>query len=131
MTTGSIVVDASAAAAILFREPDSLRVAPRLFRARRAVVPPLFHLEVANIGRTKVRRREIEEAQAVALLATIESWPLVVETVPWKDAWMAAFDSGLSVYDAAYLHLANRLRLPLVSLDAALVAAARKSGGRP
>jgi len=126
VTTGRVVVDASAAAAVLFREPDSLRVAPRLFGASRAVVPQLFHLEVANIGRTKVRRREIHEAQAMELLATIESWPLVVETVAWKDAWTAALVSGLTVYDAAYLHLTIRLRLPLVSLDAALVAAARK-----
>lgn len=127
MTTGTVVVDASAAAAILFREPDSLRVAPRLFRASRAVVPQLFHLEVANIGRTKVRRHEIDEAQATGLLATIESWPLVVETVTWKDAWVAAFASGLTVYDAAYLHLAIRLQLPLLSLDAELVTAAGKS----
>ncbi len=128
MTTGSVVVDASAAAAILFREPDALRVAPRLFRATRAVVPQLFHLEVANIGRTKVRRREIDEVQAIALLASIDSWPLVVETVTWKDAWTAALASGLTVYDAAYLHLTIRLRLPLLSLDAALVAAAGKRG---
>jgi predicted nucleic acid-binding protein len=121
-----VVVDASAAAAILFREPDSVRIAPRLFRASRAVVPQLFHLEVANVGRTKVHRRELEESEAVELLAALESWPLEVEPVAWRDVWTTAFASGLTVYDAAYLHLAARRRLPLLSLDGALVAAAGK-----
>jgi len=126
VTSGDVVVDASAAAAIVFREPDSLRIARHLFRASRAVVPQLFHLEVANVGRTKVRRHEIDEAEAIELLATMESWPLKVETVAWREAWTVAFASGLTVYDAAYLHLADRLRLPLLSLDDTLVGAARK-----
>jgi predicted nucleic acid-binding protein len=36
----------------------------------------------------------------------------------------------LSVYDAAYLELATRLRLPLATLDAALGRAARAEGAR-
>ena len=126
MTNDAVVVDASAAAAVLFREPESLQVAHRLFRASRALVPQLFHLEVANVGRTKVRRREIGVAQAAEVLAEIESWPLEVETVGWQDAWATAFASGLTVYDAAYLHLAVRFKLRLLSLDEMLIAAARK-----
>jgi predicted nucleic acid-binding protein len=35
---------------------------------------------------------------------------------------------GLTVYDAAYLELAQRRRLPLATLDAALARAARAAG---
>jgi len=39
-----------------------------------------------------------------------------------------ALATGLPVYDAAYLWLAQSLRLPLASFDAAQVAAARQCG---
>ena len=39
-----------------------------------------------------------------------------------------ALDTGLPTYDAAYLWLAQSLRLPLATFDAAQMAAARKSG---
>lgn len=35
---------------------------------------------------------------------------------------------GLTIYDAAYLELAQRRRLPLASLDAALVEAVKAAG---
>jgi len=48
------------------------------------------------------------------------------------DAWSATVKladlHGLTIYDAAYLELAQRRRLPLATLDAALAAAARQSG---
>jgi len=39
-----------------------------------------------------------------------------------------ALDTRLPVYDAAYLWLAQSLRLPLATFDAAQAAAARKRG---
>ena len=39
-----------------------------------------------------------------------------------------ALETGLPVYDAAYLWLARSLRLPLATFDPAQIAAAKKSG---
>ncbi len=42
-----------------------------------------------------------------------------------SDAWDVAWSYELTVYDAAYLHLALARRLPLVTLDVDLRATAR------
>ena len=123
MTT-SCVLDVSSAAAILFREPDSQRVAPALLLIKRAVVPQIFHLELANVARTKVRRREIDWPQAEVLLRETAGWPVEVRTVAWEKAWALSMEHGLTVYDAAYLHLALEVRVPLMTLDSQLIAAA-------
>lgn len=120
----SCVLDVSAAAAILFREPDAERIAGALFSVKRVIVPQIFHLELANVARSKVRRRELERSAAEALLGETASWPVDVRVVSWQDAWSVSTSHGLTVYDAAYLHLAMDARLALMTLDTELITAA-------
>jgi len=47
-----------------------------------------------------------------------------------RAALVIALDHGLSIYDAAYLWLAQSLRLPLLSTDRSLARAARASSVR-
>jgi predicted nucleic acid-binding protein len=126
IVTVILVLDASAAAAVVFREPDGLLVAPHLFPAARVLVPQLFHLELANVARTKVVRREIDARRASQLLADVHKWPLDVISVRWERALRLALRSGLTVYDASYLRLARDRRVGLLTLDRAL----RVAGGR-
>ena len=121
---GTCVVDASAAAAVAFREPAASIVAPVLFRARALRVPHIFHVELASVGRTKVLRGELDWPQARACLAAAATWPLTVVPISWRLAWETALRSGLTVYDACYLCLARKRRLRLLTLDAILHAAA-------
>jgi predicted nucleic acid-binding protein len=120
----AVVLDASAACAVLFREPELALVLSALGDNPRLVVPPLFALEVANVARTKVRRRELSREAAEVLLDGIEKWPLDVVHVDWKDAWRLAWKHELTVYDAAYLWLSVDRELPLVTLDGELADAA-------
>lgn len=46
----------------------------------------------------------------------------------WSDILPLARQEGLTVYDAAYLDLAMRLALPLLTLDRDLAAAAKRLG---
>ncbi len=120
----SVVLDASAAGAVVFREPEALRVLPHLLAADAIVVPQLFFLELANIGRTKVRKGQIGVDDARTMLSETDSWPVQVLTVPWSDAWAAALRTHLTVYDASYLSIALRENRPILTLDHALIAAA-------
>lgn len=123
MTT-SCVLDVSAVAAVLFREPDGAVVAPLLFAIEQAFVPAIFHLELANVARTKVRRRELDWAAAEQLLCETSVWPVEVRPVAWQDAWPMAREHDLTTYDAAYLVLAIELSVPPLTLDGKLAAAA-------
>jgi len=123
-----IVVDASAAVAVLFREPDAKRVAPLLLTEKTIRVPQLFHLEIANVARTKVRRGEIDRRRARVLLGTTSAWPLEQVAAPWERLWPLAHTYGLTIYDAAYLWLARKSRCRLLTLDSALsIAAGRRA----
>ena len=66
---------------------------------------------------------------AMALLASLQR-EVVVETVigpGFADVSQAAQDEGLTFYDAAYLHVARRNSLELITEDSALQDAARQS----
>ena len=53
---------------------------------------------------------------------------MAAEGHPWNAVSAIADRHGLTVYDAAYLELAQRRRLPLATLDRALCRAAREAG---
>lgn len=118
------VLDASAAGAVVFREPAAELVGPILFQASQVLVPPLFAYELANVGRTKVLRHELDWEHAEDLLGDVASWPVRVVDVGWRDAWTLARRHGLTVYDAAYLALAASQDVRLLTLDAQLERAA-------
>lgn len=60
----------------------------------------------------------------------VNGLPITIDYTPANiaDNLKLATKYGLSSYDAAYLELAIRLRLPLATNDGALVAAATRAG---
>jgi predicted nucleic acid-binding protein len=128
------VVDCSVALAWCF--PDEKAPYPQAvldsLATARAVVPALWHLEVANCLLVGERRKRSTEADTVSWLSFLSSLPLAVddETVgrAWSDVLHLARAHGLSAYDAAYLELALRRGLPLATLDDKLKAAAQAIG---
>ncbi|MBK7975096.1 MAG: type II toxin-antitoxin system VapC family toxin [Deltaproteobacteria bacterium] len=126
----TLVLDASAAAAVLFREPSAERFVRLLFETSEVIVPPIFPFELANVARSKVLRHELAWSDAEALLGETQGWLVTLVDVGWKDAWSVARRHGLTVYDASYLSLAIARDLSLLSLDDALVRAAGKRAVR-
>ena len=122
------VVDVSAVAAMLFGEPDGPWVHALLSGAP-LIVPGIFHFELGNTCRMKCRRHPDE---AEALLANWMDWnsePPVTSMATDLIATMhLARDHSLTFYDASYLWLAQNRTAELISLDKALVLAARSLG---
>ncbi|MGH8605309.1 MAG: type II toxin-antitoxin system VapC family toxin [Gammaproteobacteria bacterium] len=92
-----------------------------------AVVPSLWPIEVGNVllaatrsGRISVRDWKRVESNLAAL--PIEVDPETSEQM-WRATMPLAFKHKLSTYDATYLELAARLKLPLATLDKELRAA--------
>ena len=97
-----------------------------------AVVPSIFHLEIANILIIGERRKRSTEAKAAAFLSRLSVLPFIVDgqtpSRAWSDTIALGRAHGLTSYDAAYLELALRESLPLASLDRDLKAAAKALG---
>lgn len=130
----TLVIDASVALTWCFedeRRPETDAIGQRvLFET--AVVPSLFHLEIANILLVAERRKRITWAEAERRIERMERMQLAVDDETIAQAWGVITDlarsEGLTTYDAAYLELALRLGMPLATLDKDLAAAARRRG---
>lgn len=130
----TFVVDCSVSLAWCFEdEQDAASIAVlRRAAAEGAFVPEFWPLEAVNTLLRAERRGRITREKRDVFTRQLRALPLVIDTETHTQAWDAtaalAARHGLTAYDAAYLELAARKRLPLASRDAALAAAAREAG---
>jgi predicted nucleic acid-binding protein len=129
----SLVVDSSVTLAWFFEDErtNAADAVLRLVAKSGAVVPSLWRLEVANALQSAVRRGRIDAAFRDASIADLRLLPILLDAETDRHAWdgtlAIAERRGLTLYDATYLELAQRLRVPLASLDRELRAACRAS----
>ncbi len=129
-----VVIDASAAGALLLPEPEfpMERFFKKLKEGSELHIPALFWWELANILVQAVRRKRIEGRQVsegLRLMSTLPFQPAeAVDPATAEALAEEAMTWGLSSYDAAYVSLARRMSLPLLSLDRAMLRAASKAG---
>ena len=130
----TFVLDCSVTMAWVFPDEATAETA-RLrdaLRDGRAFVPALWPIEVANVLLAATRRGRIAEADWPRIWRNLEALPITIEpaSVPRIRGRVldVASANGLSVYDATYLELAVRMRLPLATLDRALADVARAAG---
>ena len=128
----AFVLDCSVTMAWIF--PDEATDATDRLRdgllGTRAFVPALWPVEAANALLVATRRGRIAQ----------DEWPGIRaqcaadrgRTGSASRTWGAALDlaqaHGISVYDAMYLELAVRMRMPLATLDRALRTAGESAG---
>lgn len=97
-----------------------------------AVVPPLWRYEVANGLQMAMRRGRIDADRRDRMIHSLADLDVSIDDESLAQAWSATLALsclyGLTVYDAAYLELAQRRRLPLATLDRPLAVAARAAG---
>lgn len=124
------VLDSSAALARAAPDETLPRNVQRLLETDTAVAPALWPFETVN-GLEIMRRRGRLDEQAVGdALDVLRLLPIEIEPPDFERNAHAvlplARKCSLTVYDAAYLELAKRRRLPLATLDEGLRRAARK-----
>jgi predicted nucleic acid-binding protein len=126
----SLVLDSSVTLAWIY-EHESTEAIRRVFDSvadEGALVPALWRLEVANGLTRAVRRGRIDAAFRQAALDDLEILDIRVDPSTNAQAWRTTVQLAdkfrLTVYDAAYLELAQRRGLGLATLDMELGAAA-------
>jgi predicted nucleic acid-binding protein len=97
-----------------------------------AVVPDLWHLEIANAICVGERKKRVTQRQSQAFLADLRALPITSEHRRGTDIWEHTLPLArlyqLTSYDAAYLELALRRSLPVATLDGPLKRAAEAAG---
>jgi predicted nucleic acid-binding protein len=118
-----IVVDASVLVAALADDgADGDRARERLAGEERLAAPALIDLEVASVIRRQHRGGAIDERRGAFALADLALMPLqrVPHTTLLPRIW--ALRDNLTVYDAAYVTLAEAIHCPLLTADRRLAA---------
>lgn len=113
--------------------PSATAIKRLLLGGAQALVPALWHLEMANAFVVAERRRVLGVPEFDRALRDVELLlGHVIETDPaissLRQASETARQFGLSAYDATYLNLARREALPLATLDGPLRTAAKQAG---
>jgi predicted nucleic acid-binding protein len=130
----SLVLDSSATLAWIYDEEttDAIRALFDQVANEGAVVPALWRLEVANSLTVAVRRDRIDTEFRRAALADLALLDITTDQHTDGQAWAETLHLAdrfrLTLYDAAYLELAQRRQLPLATLDRELQAAAKAAG---
>jgi predicted nucleic acid-binding protein len=130
----SLVLDSSVALAWVYAD-ETTDTLLRLFddvRLHGAWVPGLWRWEIANVLQMNVRRGRHDGDFRDGALASLALLPVKVDAEADRQAWSAALSladrHGLTVYDAAYLEIASRRKIPLATLDRQLREAATSDG---
>ena len=126
----TLVLDASMTLAWLFSDERS-DGAERAFdevSGGGATVPVLWWLEVANALQKAVRRNRCDQPYVDRSLNRLRRMSILTDEETARHAWTTtltlAREECLTPYDASYLELAVRRKLPLASGDSQLVEAA-------
>lgn len=129
----SFVLDNSVALSWCFEDEQTPAVMDLLDRVTEtgASAPLIWPLEALNGLLAAERRRRLDPDRRTQLAKFLRELPIAIDMDTADRAWDATIRLAarfrLSVYDAAYLELAQRRRLPLATLDRDLRTAAAAS----
>jgi len=125
----ALVIDVSAVLGLAFEDEDAKYSQATIEAVSRDVasVPTVFWFELRNALVMGERRRRNSPEQTAEFLADLSLLDIQLDASPRESVVLEiARQQNLTVYDAAYLELAQRKSLPIATLDAALIQAATK-----
>jgi len=132
----SVILDASVALAWLIDRSEATEIEQsnqvlRQIQRHGTKVPPLWFSEIANGILTAERRTSISSVETLRFLRLIYTLPIDQDSPPSHASQSRVLalvrNYALTAYDATYLELAIRLRLPLATFDRKLATAARSA----
>ncbi len=130
----TFVLDNSVALAWCFQDEQTPELLALLDRVAEhgAIAPLLWPLEALNALLMAERHRRLTPEHRQTLAALLHDLPITLDdetaTRAWAETATLAERFALSLYDATYLELAHRRRLPLATLDRPLRTAAATLG---
>lgn len=123
-----IVADASAIGDVLLDNHHAPAIRTLLAGHSTIHVPEHFHVELVSMLRRHALRGELGEVRRAQALSYLRGLRVVRYSVAEMLDAVWELRERLSAYDAAYLALARRLGLSLITSDGGLAAVARAEG---
>lgn len=122
-----IAVDTSVIIAVIANGPEKPALIARTTGAT-LLAPASLPWEVGNAFSAMLKRQRITLGQALRALQAYQQIALRLVDVELAEALELSDQFGIYAYDAYVLRCALRLRVPLLTLDQGLAAAAKRAG---
>lgn len=120
-----IVVDASVLIAVIANEDEKEKLVAMTEEAE--LIAPLFvHWELGNAFSSLLKRKRVTIDEALRAIEIYLQIPVRFVEVELTESLELADELGLYAYDAYLLRCAAKYRLPLLTLDARLIQAAKE-----
>jgi predicted nucleic acid-binding protein len=114
-----LVLDASALMCIILNEPEKGQIVA-LTKNAEIVSPDVISFEVGNALSRMVKKHKINEEQVLKAYSLFETIPMRIVKTDVHKALIISCKYNLYAYDAYYLETAQRLALPLLTLDGSM-----------
>ena len=120
----NVVIDASVTLAVLTSEPERAAIV-KITQEANLIAPASVHWEVGNALSALIKRRRLTLAQARDAIQGYLRIPIRFVEVDLTECLELTASHNLYAYDAYLLTCARSQRTPLLSLDKALLRAAK------
>ena len=120
-----IVVDASVLIAVITNEDEKEKLVAMTDEAE-LIVPLSVHWEIGNAFSSLLKRKRVTIDEALQAIEIYLQIPVRFVDVELAESLELANELGLYAYDAYLLRCAAKYRLPLLTLDARLIQAAKE-----
>ncbi len=121
----NIVADANIFIATLLNEPKKDEIIQNTEKSN-IVSPKVLPYELGNALVNLHRRNRLSEDQIITAYQGYEKIPVRLVDIDIEKSLMISLKYGIYAYDAYYLEVAKRLRLPLLTLDKKMKEIAKK-----
>jgi predicted nucleic acid-binding protein len=122
-----LIVDTSILIAVLVSEPERDRIVT-MTQDTDLLAPQSVHWEIGNAFSSMIKRKRISLPQALKALDAYERIPIRFIETSLHEAMSIATKHDLYAYDAYLISCAKDQRCSIMSLDKALIQAARAAG---
>ena len=122
-----IVVDTTVVIAVITNEATKQRLIA-MTQGADLVAPASIPWEVGNAFSAMFKQKRVTKVQALAAIAEYRKISIRLVDIAIEDAVTVSADLGIYAYDAYMICCAQRVRAPLLTLDARLKASAAHVG---
>jgi predicted nucleic acid-binding protein len=122
-----IIIDASAILAVLLNEPEKHAV---IMATEGCVLtaPGCLEYEIGNAVSALYKRKLLAIPEGILVWHEFAKIPVRLVTPPFPSALTLAGTELIYAYDAYYIACAEQLRIPLLTLDSAMMSSALSRG---
>jgi predicted nucleic acid-binding protein len=119
-----MVVDASVLIAVITNEKEKEKLVA-ITDGAELIAPLSVHWEIGKAFSSLLKRKRVTRKEALQAIDVYLQIPVRFVEVELKESLELADETGLYAYDAYLLRCAAKFQLPLLTLDAGLIRAAK------